>query len=416
MNLPALRPPSLLLKYAPYLFWVSLAVYAFTLPISNTIAVRNLAFVLLIFSTLCLCIGARQWPMLPLKRAWAIYGAIALISCLYAVDPLSSLGEIKVEIFYCVLIFSIAFTWAKLNDILPKFAFVAATCNLILVVTALSVSGMDKSWGQILALPGWARAGFNTNYILCVFPLLCYLAWTQWNKGNRRLSAGITTLLALDILAMILSYNRQTMVALAAGIFCAAALLLRNQFTWKRAAAFLGTLCLVAALLATQMLRRAETRESVDQVAHTAVAQDVRWPLWKFSVEKIIEHPLTGGGFGRAVFDKLYPEFMPENTMLWHAHNMLLNKGIQMGIPGILAFLFLWYALLRAFTRYLADAPDKRLIAIAGISTLTIIFMKNMTDDFFLRDMALWFWLVNGILLGSLQNRASHAARPPSQP
>lgn len=415
--MPASPTTARLIDFAHRLFWPGLAVYVFTLPISHSIAVRNAAFVLLILATLLLSLGLRQKPTLPLPGAWAAYAGIALISCLYAISPLKSLGEVRVEIFYCIVIFAIAATWAKNSDLLGAFALIAAASNLILVVIALSVTGFDKPWEYILTLPGWARAGLNANYLLTMAPFLGYTAWALWRQGKRPLAAGLALLLLLDVLAMMVSLNRQALLALAAGIFCAGALLLKGRFTWRRAVVFFGTLLLLAGLLAAQMIHRAATTggaASVGQAAQTAVARDVRWSLWKFSLEKIGEHPLAGGGFGRAVFDKLYPDFMPEDILLWHAHNMVLNKGIQMGIPGMLAFLLLWYALLRAFTQHLRGAARERAMAIAGIATLATIFVKNMTDDFFVRDMALWFWLVAGVLLGSLQRQEAAAPALPA--
>ena len=411
--MPASPTTARLIDYAHRLFWPGLAVYVFTLPISHSIAVRNAAFVLLILATLLLSIGLRRKPVLPLPGAWAAYAGIALISCLYAISPMKSLGEVRVEIFYCIVIFTIAVTWSKNNDILTEFALIAAASNLILVVIALSMAGFDKSWEYILTLPGWARAGLNANYLLTMAPFLCYAAWAQWRRGKLLIPVGIALLLILDVLALMVSLNRQALMALTAGIFCAGALLLHGQFTWKRCTVFVATLFFLAALLVAQMLHRAGTMENIGQIAQTAISHDVRWPLWKFSVEKIFEHPLAGGGFGRAVFDKLYPEFMPEDILLWHAHNMVLNKGIQMGIPGMLVFLLLWYALLRAFTGHLRGSSRERAIAIAGVATLTTVFLKNMTDDFFVRDMALWFWLVTGVLLGSLQRNTGGVEQPP---
>lgn len=423
-DMPSSPTTAALSRLANWLFWFALAVYVPMLPISHTIAVRNAAFLLLIVATLLLCLARQRLPALPLKTAWAIYAAVALISCSYAVSPIASLGEVRVEIVYCFLIFSIAVTWSQDRDILPAFARVAAVANLLLVVTALAMAGFDTPIEEILALPGWARAGLSANYLLAVAPLLALFSWRLWTAGKRPLAAGLALILLLDVLAMIVSYNRQALLALAAGIFCAGVLLIKDRFSWRRCAVLAAVMLVVAGLIVAQMARRAASVETVeangsvgavekvDQLAQTVVTKDVRWALWKFSVEKIIEHPLAGGGFGRTVFDKLYPDFMPDDPMLWHAHNMVLNKGIQMGVPGMLAFLLLWLALLRAYSAQLRAAPRQRAIAIAGIATLVVVFAKNMTDDFFVRDMALWFWLINGILLGSLHYRGSAAARP----
>jgi len=388
------------------LFWFALAGYTFTLPISHTIAVRYGAFALLIVATVSLCLRDRQLPALPLKGAWAVYAGIALISCINAVSPMQSLTEVRVEILNCLLVFSVSVTWARQRDLLEPFACVATASNLILVAIGLGVAGFGKSLPELMQLPDLVRAGLNANYLLTMAALVCYLGWTQLLKGRHALSAGIFLLLIADVLSMFVSLNRQALVALATGLLCAAGLLLQHRFTWKRFAVAVAVVLILTGLVFVQILHRAENVENIDSIAQTTVSRDVRWKLWKFSIEKIVEHPLTGGGFGRAVFDKLYPDFMPDDPMLWHAHNMVLNKGIQMGFPGIAAFLLLWIALLRAFAAHLGDPANRSAIAIVGITTLATVFMKNMTDDFFVRDMALWFWLLTGILLGSLQRLA----------
>jgi hypothetical protein len=43
-------------------------------------------------------------------------------------------------------------------------------------------------------------------------------------------------------------------------------------------------------------------------------------------------------------------------------------------------------------------------LAVAGLSVVVAVFVKNMTDDFFVRDTALMFWLVMGLLIGVLRS------------
>ena len=48
-------------------------------------------------------------------------------------------------------------------------------------------------------------------------------------------------------------------------------------------------------------------------------------------------------------------------------------------------------------------------LAVAGLSIAGAVFVKNMTDDFFVRDTALMFWLVMGLLVGVLRSTQSAA-------
>jgi O-antigen ligase len=139
----------------------------------------------------------------------------------------------------------------------------------------------------------------------------------------------------------------------------------------------------------------------VQNVNVSAVQRDVRWDLWHFSLERIAERPLAGGGFGRASFNLLYRDYhLSTGSPLWHAHNMVINKGIQMGVPGVVAFLALWLAMAIAAYR-IRTRPDLRPWAIACLAMMAGVFMRNMTDDFFIRDHALMFWLLCGALLGA---------------
>jgi O-antigen ligase len=179
------------------------------------------------------------------------------------------------------------------------------------------------------------------------------------------------------------------------------------NFSWRRVLALVMVLGAVVLLFSLQLQRRpvgdaTETTTAVRQ-AQVAVKVDPRWEIWRFSIAKIAEHPLVGGGMGRYVFRKLYPEFQPDQLLHWHAHNMILNKGIQMGVPGMLSFLLLWIALGRQLLRHVRSRGADGGLAVAGLSIFAAVFFKNMTDDFFVRDTALMFWLVMGLLLGVLR-------------
>lgn len=398
--------------FSSALFWPALAVYSFTLPIAHSIAVRNGAFLLLILATLGMCVDARRRPLLPLWGAWALYAGVALLSAIGAVAPRESLGEVRVEVLYPLIVFSIAATWGCRRSVWRAFAAIVAAANLVLVIAAFVTIGLGSSMATVMALPPLAKAGVNSNYLLTLIPLLLLWSWDFWRCGRRLPAFSVLALVLLNVLALILSYNRQGVVALAGGAFCGGALLLAGQFTRRRLVVFVAIMAVLGALVVAQMARRTGTFDNVEQLATTAVSQDVRWQLWRFSVARIAEHPLYGGGFGRITFEKLYPEYMRLDRNIWHAHNMILNKGIQMGVPGMVAFLLLWLGLLRSFVPYLDGTPERRAIAIAGLSTLAAVFLKNMTDDFFVRDMLLWFWLIVGILLGSLKRPDD--GRPPA--
>jgi O-antigen ligase len=72
-----------------------------------------------------------------------------------------------------------------------------------------------------------------------------------------------------------------------------------------------------------------------------------------------------------------------------------------MGVGGVLAILLLFWALAREFwLLYRSTNRDASLIGIAGLALLCGVIVKNMTDDFHVRHLALLFWALAGISLG----------------
>ena len=108
-----------------------------------------------------------------------------------------------------------------------------------------------------------------------------------------------------------------------------------------------------------------------------------------------------GTGFGRMGQTKQFAEHF-DNKPLWvHAHNMFLDYGIQMGVPGILAFAFLFACVIREFmSLYRSPHLNVALIGITGIAIVAAVILKSTTDDQFVRHNALLFWAVVGMGLG----------------
>jgi O-antigen ligase len=133
------------------------------------------------------------------------------------------------------------------------------------------------------------------------------------------------------------------------------------------------------------------------------VAVDARLSVWPRAVALIVQHPLAGEGLGRQAMRKTHPELVPdEDPLFWHSHNVFLNAGISMGVPGVLALVLLFGALTVAYWKLLvARERTAQLIGIAGILMIAGVVGRNLTNDLFVRDGSLLFWALSGALLGA---------------
>jgi len=73
---------------------------------------------------------------------------------------------------------------------------------------------------------------------------------------------------------------------------------------------------------------------------------DVRLEVWSHALYMIQDFPFTGSGFGAfgEVANRLYPFYLvaPE-TAIPHAHNLLLQIAVDLGLLGLAAWLLAWF-------------------------------------------------------------------------
>ncbi len=386
--------------------FILMSVYLLVLPIAHTMAVRNTAFFSLLLLTLWAAWRYRLRLFFPVAWAWAVYAAIALCSVLYAIDPAYSLSEVKREVVYGFLALVLAATWIRSAEALSRIIGVVVAGNLLMVgyaVFSIVVSGLGQSYLQEGSFSG---VGMFSTYLITVLPFVAAYA-LQLKDTHKTIYYLLWAVLALNVIALYFSGNRAGLVSLLVELLLAVYLLRDSIFLPAQRKILIGIIVLTVALTGL-FVKQANERIVLRQAELGATATDEpdqRWKIWRVAIENIRAHPLIGAGFGREVFRLRNLEFSKEGTNYWHAHNVFLNKGVQMGIPGMLAFLVLMLAALRAV--WIACARRETPSPLHAYATACMVMMaglliKNMTDDFFVRDGALLFWVLTGAVLGAL--------------
>ena len=184
----------------------------------------------------------------------------------------------------------------------------------------------------------------------------------------------------------------------------------------------LGTVLMALALMAVLFLGLAQSIRgnselpgAAEERSLAAMRNDERIMFWPKVLGRIMEHPLSGAGFGREAMKLASRDLIPNgNVFLWHAHNTVLNYGLAMGVPGMLALLIIFWALLREYASFWRTGDRQlRMIGACGIVLVAGVFSRNMVNDLFLRDLSILFWALNGVLLGlgcRQRLQARHAA------
>jgi putative inorganic carbon (HCO3(-)) transporter len=212
---------------------------------------------------------------------------------------------------------------------------------------------------RLVSLPG-ATQGINPNEIagvlLWVAPLALALALMLLLKRREflqnQLQASHIILLVASFLAaltttgmIVLVQSRSGWLGLAASI---AFLVVVFAGRLRRLVIVLGLLALLAAVGAILVLgleRVTGTLISEAAASNPLTTLRGRQEIWQRALYGIQDFPLTGMGMNtfRQVVHVLYPLFLigPE-TDIAHAHNHLLQAGLDLGIPGLIAYLAVW--------------------------------------------------------------------------
>jgi putative inorganic carbon (HCO3(-)) transporter len=107
---------------------------------------------------------------------------------------------------------------------------------------------------------------------------------------------------------------------------------------WLLVAGVVGVVALFFIFGQDQML--ASPSDAAEQLGFQARVQ-----IWSRGLEALEEFPLTGlsmNGF-RVLVRSFYPLTLVSPTMdIGHAHNHLLQAGLDLGIPGMISYLAIW--------------------------------------------------------------------------
>ena len=226
----------------------------------------------------------------------------------------------------------------------------------------------------------------------------------RWANGGLALVAGPTALFMLSVL--ILTQSRSGWLGMAAGLGLMALMALGRH---RQA----GTVVLLlvagigggAAILWGQeqflFLPRAAGAGGALGGAGLAGRQEI----WTRAVYGLQDFAYTGMGMGtfRRMVHLLYPLFLvgPE-TDIGHAHNHLLQAGLDLGLPGLVAYLAIWLgagALLWQSWRW-TSVRRLRALAVGLGGALFAYFIFGLTDAIALGERpGLLFWYLLGLVV-----------------
>jgi O-antigen ligase len=380
------------------------AALLFILPFPGTVAFRLLCLAAVFLLAVS---NWRRWSSgaIPCKPAFIAWAGLAVLSLSYAADPAYSFGEVKNEVGYALMIFIAFFAVTRSLGTLMHWM---GACLVSLLVISLWILGALLDSGYWNDARGHGGVGSYASTVAMALPMLA-LAWWLFGKPWQRIALAVFAMLV--IACAYFAHQRILWVVIGTESVLAVMLMrhcLLIRANWPLLAACLLGLALVSSLL---VVSTHEGRLAAGDKVSAAMDKDSRLAHWERISEEIARHPLVGAGFGRDAMKKAYPDLVPDQSPLWHPHNLLLTYGIGMGLPGIAVLLWLFASLIREYWKHRHhQQPVRRMVAVVGVLLVAGLVTRNLTNDFFVRDGALLFWALNGSLLGYLSSPSANDA------
>jgi len=173
-------------------------------------------------------------------------------------------------------------------------------------------------------------------------------AWLLF--GGRKLKWWLWWLLLLAIafglVVIILTQSRGAWLGLAAGL---SVLMILRWPRWGWAT--LIVICIVGGAFLVSHFSLVQELLNGYGPEFTASGLQVREEIWSRAIQQIKDFPLTGIGMGTfpQVTRALYPDFLAASgeVPVPHAHNLYLQIAVDLGLPGLAAWLFIGFVVLR---------------------------------------------------------------------
>lgn len=387
-----------------------LLVLAYFTPIGGTRA-GTYHFPLVVFSHLLATVFIIIWtmrslpqgrwlPKTPLDLPLLVFYVLNVVSTLFSTEPRLSLENlVHLTIFvliYYIVVDLLVSGWTMSTLVRPMLVIGSVIIIVALLELALWLGIWFMATGEVspmLALGDYRRrivmgpANVLAWYVVLLMPLALARLLTP---SSLRVKANLGAWVLGATLVFASTLSRSGLVGMAVAVASFVALAALSHVHLSRAtirssprnpAVIMGgaVLCTVAAaVLGALALPLVNIRTG------TVI---VRFELWRAAAEIIVRRPLLGGGPGTFgyLFHQLpdFNRFIPD-MFYNNAHNGFINVAAETGLPGLVAGLWLLWALVRTLHKTLTgpgeDSRGRRIVYSACLAGILGLLAATMFD------------------------------------
>lgn len=139
-----------------------------------------------------------------------------------------------------------------------------------------------------------------------------------------------------------------------------------------------------------------------------------RLEVWEWAIEGIRDFPFTGTGLGafRRVIHRFYPIDVRPNYDIAHAHNIFLQTALDVGLPGLIAYLAMLSIVGFMGWQVAKHNEQLRPFALGLLASLIAFHTYGLTDALALGSKpGILFWMALGLLTAMFNCSSEQASQ-----
>lgn len=291
--------------------------------------------------------SGRAWKSSPVAASTFVLGAVLVLATLASVAPSLSLPTLAAW-FLSLLGLHLVVDACGNHDSADQEDLQTVVVLLLLAAVLVSAVGIlqfamgietPKAWIDVETAPDITTRVFSVfdnptmlaQYLTMILPLALFFVLQR--PARRALIGGFIAFVAAGA-ALVFTFSRGGWVSGVIALLWYGTL--RNRWL---IAVLLLLVFLAPLVLPPTVMGRVESIGSLEESSNR-----YRVTIWKSSLDMLRDNWLTGIGLGTGAFSAVYPRYVIAGTRALHGHNLYLQLGIELGIPGLLVFA--WFILL----------------------------------------------------------------------
>ena len=372
----------------------------FILPfIPDTAIIYYFIFMVMIFMFHHFFISSDDLVPNKIELPIVLFGILILIGTITSINPRGSFRDFTIHMVslgLVVVMVNVIKTKEDFNRVVTLLVFSATIVALIGLYQYVAGVEIDAAWIDVENNPDIKARVFSVfgnpnvlaEYLIMMIPLSISLMWYSKKLYKKLLFLGTSLIL---ILAIVLTMSRGGWLgfAFSALVFI---LLVDKRFLLSIIPITIGGVYLLPQTYLNRILSIGNFQDS---------SNAYRLKMWEITMDIIRDYPLAGVGFGHLPFKQTFETYI--RTMpTYHAHNTFLEIAAELGIPGLIAFLFLIFVIFKYGIKELITRENTYIsIMAAGVLSglAGVLAHGGVENVLYLTRIIFSFWVLIGLLL-----------------